>query len=337
MEATVAEFWQFVATAGITVAGVAGGVWAVIRIFGEKLGSFYLDKAIATHKHALQTQAETHKSELRTQEDAAKQVLGYQFQTQLANLKAEADRNSQALAEMQKLAGQKELARLQSDMSAEKDLRTFEHEFKVEEVKHALQARRDDMTAQRTYLDMMQRAGVDLKSTELVAISDKRLPAYQKLWSIMKPLSPRSKEPLNQETRTRLENDFSNWFFDGGDGLFLTWQALDEYIFATGLLSNPKADDEIVRSAFSGLRTQMKIDLSVYTQGEAEGQIGQPRHSVVREGTNSTPLETDANVEPDQSPLSPDQRLDVPKETQPAPVIGGTSSFAIIHPVRRDA
>jgi hypothetical protein len=148
----------------------------------------------------------------------------------------------------------------------------------------------------------------------------------------MKPLSPRSKEPLDQETRTQLSNDFRNWFFDEGDGLLLTWKALDEYIFATDLLLNPNASDDQVRSAFSGLRTQMKIDLSVYTQDEAEGQIGRPRQRGAESASMTSSKEM--GTSPKRSSSSSDHASGSPDENTPSYVVGGTPQFAILHPVR---
>jgi hypothetical protein len=317
----MADLWQLAATSGITVLGTVAGVWAVIKVFGEKLFSFHLQKVLEANKSELRMGEEAHKSELRTEEDAFKQARAYLNDRQLAMLKADIDN----LTEAQRLSGQKELAR-------ESDARRFQHDFDISKVNDELQSRRDDKLAQRAYLDLVQRAGIDLRSKELSAVSDKRLPAYQKLWVIMKPLSPRSKEPLDQETRTQLSNDFRNWFYDEGDGLLLTWKSLDEYIFATDLLLNPNASDEQVRSAFSGLRTQMKIDLSVYTHDEAGGQIGRlrPRGAESASMTSSEEMGTG----PKQSSSSSDQPSGSPDEKTPSFIVGGTPQVAILHPVR---
>jgi hypothetical protein len=165
---TMADLWQLAATSGITVLGTVAGVWAVIKVFGEKLFSFHLQKVLEANKSELRTVEETrksqlrmgeeaHKSELRTEEDAFKQARAYLNDRQLAMLKADIDN----LMEAQRLSGQKELAH-------ESDTRRFQHDFDISKVNDELQSRRDDKLAQRAYLDLVQRAGIDLQSKELV-------------------------------------------------------------------------------------------------------------------------------------------------------------------------
>ena len=51
---------------------------------------------------------------------------------------------------------------------------------------------------------------------------------------------------------------------------------MDTYVRATRLLGSaaPEVSDDLVRDAFSALRTQMKIDLSVYSSVTALAQVG---------------------------------------------------------------
>ena len=95
----------------------------------------------------------------------------------------------------------------------------------------------------------------------------------------MEPLSPRTANPLD---RPALSDRFRKWYYEQGNGLFLTWFAMDAYFLATQALhqERDRVPDEDVRKAFSQLQTQMKIDLAVYTIGEAGAQIGAAREQV---------------------------------------------------------
>lgn len=89
----------------------------------------------------------------------------------------------------------------------------------------------------------------------------------------MEPLSPHSSTSLD---RPALETALRKWYYAFGNGLLLTWEAEDAYLFATGLLGQKVADvpDATVRDAFSVLRTQMKVDIAVYTSEESDAQVG---------------------------------------------------------------
>src|SRR5262245_27940129 len=106
----MSEFWQLVATSGITIAGVIAGVCTVTKLVLDKLGKYYVERALETHKQAFLQQAEIIKSQLRTDEEIVKQTLGNLYQGQQVILKAEEDRRSQLIVEAQRLAGQKVMA-----------------------------------------------------------------------------------------------------------------------------------------------------------------------------------------------------------------------------------
>jgi hypothetical protein len=68
--------------------------------------------------------------------------------------------------------------------------------------------------------------------------------------------------------------------YASGNGLFLSWRAMKFYMQATDLLRRTATDvpDNAVRKAFSLLRTQMKLDIAVYTSDEAAAPVAAESH-----------------------------------------------------------
>ena len=147
------------------------------------------------------------------------------------------------------------------------------HTLSLEETKVELDRRRQLLAAEVTSTMETLKAGLDLNSKTRLANAERRLDAYRLLWGHMEPLSPQSGAPLN---RTALEAEFRNWYYRAGSGLLLSWEAADAYHLATTLLREKVADvpDATVRDAFSLLRTQMKVDIAVYTREEGAAQVG---------------------------------------------------------------
>jgi hypothetical protein len=113
---------------------------------------------------------------------------------------------------------------------------------------------------------------VDLEFKKLVM--PLRLEALKRLWSCMEPLSPTATAPLSQAEREKLDAQLRQWYYANGDGIFLGIQAAAAYFDARATLLNEQISDKGVREAFSRLRTQIKIDVGVYSPEEAKRQIG---------------------------------------------------------------
>ena len=143
----------------------------------------------------------------------------------------------------------------------------------LEKTKLELDKRRQLQAAEVASTTETLKAGLDLNNKTRLANAEKRLDAYRLLWGLMEPLSPQSDAALN---RTALETEFRTWYYRAGNGLLLSWEAQDTYLLATGLLRRKVDDvpDATVRDAFSVLRTQMKIDIAVYTSEEGAAQVG---------------------------------------------------------------
>jgi hypothetical protein len=104
-----------------------------------------------------------------------------------------------------------------------------------------------------------------------------RLEALKRLWSSMEPLSPTATAALSWAERGKLDADLRQWYYANGNGIFLSIEAAAACFDARATLLNEKVSDREVQEAFSLLRTQIKIDVGVYSPEEAKRQIGIPR------------------------------------------------------------
>ena len=105
-----------------------------------------------------------------------------------------------------------------------------------------------------------------------------RAAAYGALWEYTEPLSPRGKGDIDAETRKTARENLTKWYYAQGNALYLSLDAADLFLRGLPLLddeSNSKSD--VIRSTFSALRTQLKVDIGVYSLKDATVQI--PRAS----------------------------------------------------------
>ena len=109
------------------------------------------------------------------------------------------------------------------------------------------------------------------------SVMPERLEALKRLWSCMEPLSPTAAMPLSRAEREKLDAQLRQWYYANGGGIFLSIQAAADCFDARATLLNGQISDKSVREAFSRLRTQMKIDVGVYSPEEAKRQIGMPQ------------------------------------------------------------
>jgi hypothetical protein len=238
---------EFAVKLGITSAAIAAALWALVRFAGQKWIGLYFDK----------------------QQESFKQALSSHYNTQLETHKAE----QQKSVEDQKGYVQQRVEITKSMLAAGLEDTKAKQQMNLEQTKADLDQRKQLMQAQITSQMEALKAGLDLDSKSRLAVSERRLGPYKELWSLMEPLSPGSDKALD---RSALEAAFRKWFYAFGNGLFLSWEALDAYLLATNLLKrNPtEVPDDTVRAAFSGLRTQMKIDIAVYTTDEGAARVG---------------------------------------------------------------
>lgn len=129
-----------------------------------------------------------------------------------------------------------------------------------------------------TNLRRRTRAEVEAK------VAEKRLPAYAALWTKTKIASPMRSAPLTSTERADLFDDLTDWYYDGGHGMFLTEPTRNIYLRAKENLTC--LDAELVPSSLrervaqagdsvrgwaaihqlSLLRTSMRADVEIFTQ-----------------------------------------------------------------------
>lgn len=124
-----------------------------------------------------------------------------------------------------------------------------------------------------------------------------RLEALKKLWLSMEPLSLTASTPLSREDRKRLDSELRQWYYDNGNGIFLGIDAAEAYLDATGTLLDEQVSDKEVRTAFSRLRTQIKIEVGVYSPEAAKRQIGMRLAQAGHTSAAATEAQPDAPAE----------------------------------------
>lgn len=110
------------------------------------------------------------------------------------------------------------------------------------------------------------------ESTTQIALS--RLPAYKKLWELTEIVSPTAKTAITAEQKQKLEDALRHWYYQDGNGIFLSLDAGRQFLRAKDQLAlSDTANFQNIQKAFSTLRTQMKSDIGVYGPGDAQVDI----------------------------------------------------------------
>lgn len=96
-------------------------------------------------------------------------------------------------------------------------------------------------------------------------IAKARQPAYKTLWALMLCTKKFDPIPLGTEVRAKFAADLTAWYYENGNGMFLSIKAKDRFLKARELLNaHPLETDAAIRDAFGALRTEMAIDLAIY-------------------------------------------------------------------------
>jgi hypothetical protein len=107
------------------------------------------------------------------------------------------------------------------------------------------------------------------------ALAPKRTAAYEALWEKTAPLTPRDVATLDVRAATgSCLQDLRSWYYDKGNAMYLSLDAADLFLAGLKLLGRgDQVSAEKIRHHFSSLRTQLKVDLGVYTRADAKVQI----------------------------------------------------------------
>jgi len=257
---------QLIAQLGITVVGGILLGWTVTKFLGKSWVEHQFKRWEEEHSQGLQ-------HEYKQKQEAFRQALDHEYKEKQESFK-------QALASEynQKLEAYKAQEQRQIEIGKGLVAERLEgtkagHQQNLEKTKSELEENKQMVGAALAVSMEHFKAGLDFKSKTRLSNSERRLESYRSLWSLMAPLSPQTVTTLD---RANLDAALRKWYYDAGNGIFLTWGAQHTYLLATKLL-NEKVDavtDAEVRDAFSLLRTQMKLDVAIYSDEESEAQAG---------------------------------------------------------------
>jgi hypothetical protein len=99
-----------------------------------------------------------------------------------------------------------------------------------------------------------------------------RLEAYKSLWAMTYVVRPTRNESITEPEKAKLREDMGSWYYNAGNGIFLSLDAGKRWRAARSSLE--KLDDDKIKLAFSRLRTQLKVDIQVYEALDAETDLG---------------------------------------------------------------
>jgi hypothetical protein len=116
-----------------------------------------------------------------------------------------------------------------------------------------------------------------LKAEFQLGLLRDRLKAYQSLWASLEVVAPSVKDSLTEVARDNLEKSLRAWYFNQGNGIFLSASSQEQFLHARQVLRGEKlpSTDKAVRDAFSELRTRLKNDIKVYGRAEKKRKLGE--------------------------------------------------------------
>jgi hypothetical protein len=97
-----------------------------------------------------------------------------------------------------------------------------------------------------------------------VKILEPQLEAYRKLWALMDVASPTLVKEWSREERGTLEAKLRAWYYEKGNGIFLSRESRAFLVEAKKSLLDAKIASDAIRGTLSNLRSQLKNDIGVY-------------------------------------------------------------------------
>jgi len=94
-----------------------------------------------------------------------------------------------------------------------------------------------------------------------------RIEAYKRLWEISENVTG-TKGSLDSADKETIINELNSWYFEDGNGIFLSAEASESFRKAIRALKKSNVND--IKSQFSDLRVQLKNDIAVYDELDSE-------------------------------------------------------------------
>lgn len=99
-----------------------------------------------------------------------------------------------------------------------------------------------------------------------------RIDSYKALWAETEVARPTRSQSLSTADKEVLRQKLTSWYYDKGNGIFLSVEAGKHFRDARQTLAG--IDDAAIKGSFSRLRTTLKTDLKVYGALEETVDLG---------------------------------------------------------------
>jgi hypothetical protein len=142
-------------------------------------------------------------------------------------------------------------------------------------------------------------------------IAEARLPAYKKIWELTSFASTKETlESLTGKEREEIISLLKKWYFDDGQGIFLSENIHSQYSEALKMLEGIKVasheNDQIVKT-FSSLRRSLKNEIGIY------GKIGYYNYRLAEDYKINISIMQDSDISTDYIELTSNGRLTIKK------------------------
>lgn len=103
--------------------------------------------------------------------------------------------------------------------------------------------------------------------------AEARAAAYLSLWQLTAEIDAIDRSPLTPGRVEQLLNEITEWYYEKGNGLYLSHPATQLFLEARKTLKKPSPDVTAIKKGFSRFRTQMKQDIGIYTERQARRPV----------------------------------------------------------------
>lgn len=104
-------------------------------------------------------------------------------------------------------------------------------------------------------------------------IAASRAATYLSLWQLTADVDEVDGKSMTLESTGKLLNKVTTWYYQEGNGLYLSHQATTLFLECRGMLKKASLDVAQIKSGFSRLRTQLKQDIGVYDDQQARQAV----------------------------------------------------------------
>lgn len=99
-------------------------------------------------------------------------------------------------------------------------------------------------------------------------VAEARALAYLGLWQMTAKIDKLDAAAFTDATAVSLLDEVTNWYYQQGNGLYLSHPATRLFLAARSTLKATPPNIVTIKSAFSQMRTQLKQDIGVYSDRE---------------------------------------------------------------------